>query len=577
MIDCLFQQPKMLAITLLLLGLSCPRPSIATSLLFSTAGSITVSVPAGSATVAGFDMYGIASPPTRNIYGMQEQDETAFSYVALSLGTISALNVFGVVTATLPQFGSQTAPGAINVQYVVRHANLSSPFNDTILSAYGTYGPGTFAAVRVQATDNIDEVSLQIGDRITVQTRLQCLTCVNDVILSIALTASIYLAQQTCPDLAVCVSTVTGSDVLGSRGGLPFMTLVAALNAAHPGDACILYPGSYQGPITIPTNVNIRGTSQGVSIIQALNVLTATDLVTMGVGSQLNDVTLSLTSSLHVQLRGVVFSGLSASTAVLRNVVGTVNNSAANTTGTSTVIGVFVNGTAQTSETFTNVINSAFTVSSNGLGTKRPIQLALTTASVFVVRATTFVTSPNTTTSASYIAGETTTSFSTLRTYASSFTGSPIDISETAGVLAISGTLLGNSNANGLAFTLLDQPAQFSWSTNTGLTVAALRYWTPGFNTAVSSATIMSYAMPQAAVISQLNVFCNTVGNGAMTVNIVKNGVITGLTTTLAAAAQKASDLAHSVTFAAGDLLSLQTTPAGTTFAGDIIITVVMY
>jgi hypothetical protein len=84
------------------------------SIFFSTGGAVSVSVPiTGSGIQSGFDAYGTSSPPTNNIASMEEQEETAFSYVAQRPGTITNLDVFVVVSASLPQFGDQTSPGAV--------------------------------------------------------------------------------------------------------------------------------------------------------------------------------------------------------------------------------------------------------------------------------------------------------------------------------------------------------------------------------------------------------------------------------------------------------------------------------
>ena len=105
------------------------------------------------------------------------------------------------------------------------------------------------------------------------------------------------------------VDAVYGNDATASADhyNVPFLTINAALALATTGELVFLRPGSYQGPITIPTGVAIRGASVQVTSINALNVSASTTLVTMGTQTRLEDLTLNLTSSADVNLVGVDF------------------------------------------------------------------------------------------------------------------------------------------------------------------------------------------------------------------------------------------------------------------------------
>jgi hypothetical protein len=152
------------------------------------------------------------------------------------------------------------------------------------------------------------------------------------------------------------------------------------------------------------------------TIIQLLNVTANTTLVTMGTQTRLEDVTLVLTSSAHWTLKGIVFPGDTTVTSKLRTAVVSVNNSTANSTGSSTVIGVECNGTgtlSTSSFSFNCIKGSTINVYSNGAGIKRGILVSNTNivttrdTNIYVARPT------NTTSLGSYVGVETNDPLST--------------------------------------------------------------------------------------------------------------------------------------------------------------------
>lgn len=88
--------------------------------------------------------------------------------------------------------------------------------------------------------------------------------------------------------------------------------------------------------------------------------------------------------------------------------------------------------------------------------------------------------------------------------------------------------------------------------------------WTSGAwsNSEVSN----SMLMPTAGTLDRLYIKLNGTPDGAATYafTVYKNGAPTALTCTVASAATTASDLSNSITFSAGDTISLQCTPSGT-------------
>lgn len=170
---------------------------------------------------------------------------------------------------------------------------------------------------------------------------------------------------------ALRVDQVFGNDSTGARFGTPFMTINGALTQAKSGDVILVYPGTYNEKITIPTGVAIFGTAN--TTIQQLNVTSDTDLVTMGENSTMANVTLNLTSTGHYTLRGIVFPGTTSLTAKLLLTRLIVDNSTASIGGTSNVYGLHSTGTGLPIPSNPTINNSFVFVKSKGNGNKRGI------------------------------------------------------------------------------------------------------------------------------------------------------------------------------------------------------------
>ena len=172
------------------------------------------------------------------------------------------------------------------------------------------------------------------------------------------------------------VDAVYGDDTkaTASRYTLPFLTINAALALATTGQIVFLRPGAYQGPITIPTGVAIRGASTQVVSINALSVVADTTLVTMGTQTRLEDVTLNISSSSDVNLTGVDFPTGTPQTAKLRTMVVNVTSTA---TGVPTILGIRSAGTSSLDPSSSNAIRSCtINVYPSGAGINRCIYIS---------------------------------------------------------------------------------------------------------------------------------------------------------------------------------------------------------
>ena len=184
------------------------------------------------------------------------------------------------------------------------------------------------------------------------------------------------------------VDSVNGNDLTASIGGLPFLTVGAALTYITTNGIAVggnynytvwVMPGIYtlSAGITLPQGICLRGMNTQTVTLK-MSVAADTTLLTMGENCRVEDLTLSLVSAGHYNLTGILFPGTTASTSKLRTTVTTVDNSAASyTNGVATLVaGVLFTGTGGltvNSFSFNAIKGSTINVKSNGSGKKRGI------------------------------------------------------------------------------------------------------------------------------------------------------------------------------------------------------------
>jgi len=163
----------------------------------------------------------------------------------------------------------------------------------------------------------------------------------------------------------VYVDQVYGNDTTASAnpyaysfqtiyGGTGGNTGNSAIGKASANDCIYVLPGTYtEPPITIPTNVSLRGINLGAVTISPANyTANPTNVVTMGTGTRLEDVTITASTSANVGINGVVFpNGTAATSAKLRTVV--INATSGNT-GSNAVNGILCSD-ASSNNTVTSV------------------------------------------------------------------------------------------------------------------------------------------------------------------------------------------------------------------------------
>lgn len=369
------------------------------------------------------------------------------------------------------------------------------------------------------------------------------------------------------------VDQVFGNDSKGKRNGKPFKTISAALEAAQAGDAVWVFPGTYDESLVIPNGVAVIGLSAGVVKISR-NVSNATDLITMGENSRLENVSLSLTSSTHVKLRGIVFPGTTSATAAVRGVNVIIDNSTANNTGSSDIFGIHGNGTGLPTEEFSSIQSTSVAVKSIGGGTKRGI--LVDTAHNFCVRDSSFLVISSGGIVGSYIGAATTVSGATLTLRNSTAGGTTADISQGNGNLTLVATQLINANASGMGFSTGIYSANIIWADQNTLPMGT-SFLRPGTNNAGPTEVFVRVSQP--LVINSLSVRTRIAPGGTNIDQFIlrKNGIDTVLAVSLTGVQLSNVNEGASVAFSEGDSISLKVIRGATSSTQDVTVVMGLY
>jgi len=367
------------------------------------------------------------------------------------------------------------------------------------------------------------------------------------------------------------VDQVKGVDGTATLGGRPFLTIGAALTAASAvSGACVyIYPGTYNESFTIPDNVAVRGQNLRSVIIQQIGVLAATNMITMGENTRLEDVTVILTSALNVPLKGIVFGGTTVATAKVRAAVVRVTNAGA---GANFTYGVHSTGTGLAS--LDSQFLRACTVSAAGSGTGATRALLCDTAVHSAsVRDCNFMASGG----GSSIGCETNVVGTTLSLRTCSISGGTADISQTLGTMSLAYADLVTPSANGLSFSIQSSGAVYVFADNGSLPAGVTRYFYPGTESVSSSEILVR--LPVKGVCRSIAVHNRVAATTRTDVFTVrKNGVNTAVTVTMPPATNSVQSSGASANFAEGDSLSVQVVTGGTAAPpSDTVVVVGFY
>lgn len=350
----------------------------------------------------------------------------------------------------------------------------------------------------------------------------------------------------------VIVDPEHGDDPTALRGDdtFPFKTIGSAISVALSGDVVFLRPGSHAtSGLTIPSGVAIRGASLAVTKIESLGVATDTTLVTMGKNTRLEDVTLTLTSSGHHTLTGVLFPETTSATAKVRTSVVIVDNSGAGA-GTSQVVACLSTSTGDPGRETSAIRATTLRVTSSGDGKKRG--LLHTGNGTFIVRDVNCRSIGGTDSIGTEVDGA-----GTLGLDSGSFQGDTADWSQTSGTLRVNYALPVNANANGKSFTADATSSFLGFGDPGGVPPNSTRFFY--FGNEQSTGEEVFYRMPRNSILKRMVARARVApgGTASATIRVRRNGENTALLVVLSGSDTSDEDATHSETFQAGDDLSI--------------------
>jgi len=382
----------------------------------------------------------------------------------------------------------------------------------------------------------------------------------------------------------VClVDQVNGHDVgplAGARGGLPFLTITAALAASLAGDTVLVLPGTYTESIAIGTNRSVVGIDRTRCIIDRTAVIVATDIVTfVGAGSRISTMTLQGSTTAAVQLRGVAYTGAAdASNAQALNCTVLLTH-----TGAGTCIGVQgTGGGAPTSEFYT-VSACRILVTGSGAFIRRGIsvpggtgRMNVTETNITVVRTGAAV--------GTYYGVEANSGVATIYLARCTVEGPAgaggADVSQTTGTLILDEATLATGNANGLGFTAASG-TYVEWFGDLGAQPGGVtRFFRSGTAAVQTTEVALDVRAPKIARAIVVKSRVGAGGGQSSAFTLRRNGALTTVTASLAGGGPggtAAADVAHSQGYVSGDTYAVQTVNSAATGVTDVQVGIEWY
>jgi hypothetical protein len=400
------------------------------------------------------------------------------------------------------------------------------------------------------------------------------------------------------------VDSVYGDDSTGLVASLStqipraFKTISAALTAAGviatSTSPTVVYvnPGLYDGELTVPSWVILRGISKDAVRIQKLGITGVSSvLVTMSDFSEIKEVTLVMTSSVHVAPPDYIEAlDLTGCTVTVSNVLVSVDNSGASSGGTSNIYGIILKGNGcTTGPSVINIESTTVNVLSAGFGEKRGIFMTMTGASSATLRVTKsniICDNPNGSPTGDDYVGVDANGSNGNATIIASFSrlsGYTADIGITNNVsdsIYLYSTQLAHGTLKGSnAYPMVSQntPVPIIWG-DPGTLPATTGYMR--FGTGTTSATneaALDVVYP--FVATTLAVRCITAPSSSESVDFIlrKNGVDTALTVLLQQTVLFVKNDWKGITYNTGDTISMKLVPSGATTAADCVVSIVTY
>lgn len=238
--------------------------------------------------------------------------------------------------------------------------------------------------------------------------------------------------------------------------------------------------GTYNESLIIKDGVSLTGDAPQAVVIQQLNVIAPTTLITMGNNCRAENFTANLSSAANVNLTGINFPSGTSITAKLRNSIWTITSTSTNS---PTIIGVLSAGTSTTTYSTPNAIQrSTINVISSSSGITRgilvsgPNRFAVRDIVVYARGSGLDIVGVETTNASSVFEVKT----STIGGNTTTVGGTAHDINRTAGTITVGATDLLNNDANGNSFTPVQAPSSYQFGITNSLGNNTRYYLLPG-------------------------------------------------------------------------------------------------
>jgi hypothetical protein len=460
--------------------------------------------------------------------------KTGFGVISINgavnngINSTSTLAINSAAAMTLTSNSTFTISSAGNITF--------TPTNNTIISGNITINNSTNTISTTNANGNLILAPNGTG-------RVQ----VNGIPLA---NNDVATKQYTGFGGSCRVDAIYGNNSTASRNGGAFATISAALAAAVSGDTVLVYPGIYAESFTIPSGVTVCGISQRACVISVSNAVFGLTLVTMNDNTTIENFTLSIATTNNVSITGILFSGTSSTSAIVSNCT---INVAKNNTGTSNAYGIYSNGSGTNNFLSYNLIQCTVSVNSTGTGINRAIYID--SPSTLHLSCSILVCSGT-----NAIAVETNDASAAVTLMNCTMSGSNADISQTNGVITLNSGILRNNNANELSFTDIASHYKLFYG-DPGTISNGNTYFYMGTNNTNSSELIYTFTEPSIIYAMQIN--ARVSNSGTITFTIRKNQIDTAMATILSPNTTSASITNTSISFAAGDVLSVQANRSG--------------
>jgi len=393
----------------------------------------------------------------------------------------------------------------------------------------------------------------------------------------------------------VCVvDKVNGNNATATRGGLPFLTITAALAAALAGDTVWVLPGTYAESISIPVSVSVVGLDRTRCIIDRTAIGVATDIVTLANTASIANMTITGSTAAAVTLQGILFSAGSAeATSRAINCAIILTH-----TGNGACVGVRGAGGGGTTIDWATLADCQINITGDD-GTaarlRRGIYVSGGSSSPTAVNCRALVTRSGGAAGGTFYAvesGGAAGSFITLRGGVYGYVGAAgvgrADVSQTAGNLVLdNATLLGvDSNgaggpgpANGLGFTAPSGTNVEDYGDIGAIAASLTRFFRAGTDTAQVTERALTCESNRIAKSITARAI-GAAGGAGTSFTLFKNGVATALTVSLTgggAGEKFAATTTISVGYVAGDTYSVRVITAAGSAMSDFQIGIEWY